>query len=305
MSGYAFKLQSNSAILNSVNSKSPLFRRKIEFPWIYPSPLRFPGYFETPLFQTFFHFPWDFEIAGFDCRNRAITTATTITSTNDKERKIFNRNTIKLSYSCMPNIKQIIDGHNKAILKITETVQPQKNEGNTCSCRNKEDCLLNGECLVSEVVYQATVTNRDKKETYIGLTATQFKTRYRNHLMSFRQEKRRNETELSKHLWQLKEANKEFNITCKILAKAKSYTNLTKRCYLCTIEKFFLICGPHMATLNKRKELVSTRRQKGVNSLCLKLKCNCFVIFTLNRSNTNDPTNIHNRQYILINYSLI
>ena len=29
--------------------------------------LRFPGYFETPLFRTFFHFPWDFEIAGFDC----------------------------------------------------------------------------------------------------------------------------------------------------------------------------------------------------------------------------------------------
>ena len=29
--------------------------------------LHFPGYFETPLFRTFFHFPWDFEIAGFDC----------------------------------------------------------------------------------------------------------------------------------------------------------------------------------------------------------------------------------------------
>ena len=26
-----------------------------------------PGYFETPLFRTFFHFPWDFEIAGFNC----------------------------------------------------------------------------------------------------------------------------------------------------------------------------------------------------------------------------------------------
>ena len=60
-------LQSNLAISNSVNSKSPLFRRKIECPWIYPSPLRFPGYFEAPLFRTFFHFPWDFEIAGFDC----------------------------------------------------------------------------------------------------------------------------------------------------------------------------------------------------------------------------------------------
>ena len=129
-------------------------------------------------------------------------------------------------------------------------------------CRKKEDCPLNGECLVSEVVYQATVTTRDEKETYIGLTATQFKARYRNHLMSFRHEKRRNETELSKHLWQLKEANKEFNITWKILAKAKSYTNLTKRCNLCTTEKLLLICRPHMATLNKRNELVSTCRHR-------------------------------------------
>ena len=64
------QLQSNPAISNSVNSKSPLFRRKNEFPWIYPSPLRFPGYFETPLFRTFFHFPWDFEIAGFDCNEK-------------------------------------------------------------------------------------------------------------------------------------------------------------------------------------------------------------------------------------------
>ena len=72
---------------------------------------------------------------------------------------------------------------------------------------------------MSEVVYQATVTTGDKKETYIGLTATQFKARYRNHLMSFRHEKRRNETELSKHLWQLKEANKEFDITWKYSPK--------------------------------------------------------------------------------------
>ena len=48
-------LQSNLAISNSVNSKSLLFRRKIECPWIYPFPLRFPGYFEAPLFQTFFN----------------------------------------------------------------------------------------------------------------------------------------------------------------------------------------------------------------------------------------------------------
>ena len=62
-----------------------------------------------------------------------------------KLRKIFNRNTIKLSYSCMPNVKQIIDGYNKAILKIAGTAQRQKDGGKTCSCRKKGDCPLNGE----------------------------------------------------------------------------------------------------------------------------------------------------------------
>ena len=47
-------IQSNLTISNLVNLKSLLFRRKIECPLIYPSPLRFPGYFEAPLFRTFF-----------------------------------------------------------------------------------------------------------------------------------------------------------------------------------------------------------------------------------------------------------
>ena len=32
--------------------------------------------------------------------------------------KIFNRNTVKISYSCMPNLKQNIDGHNKSSLPM-------------------------------------------------------------------------------------------------------------------------------------------------------------------------------------------
>lgn len=56
-----------------------------------------------------------------------------------------------------------------------------------------------GGYLVNEVVYQATVTTQDAKETYISRTATQFKARYRNHQVLFRQEKTENGTEHSKH----------------------------------------------------------------------------------------------------------
>ena len=32
-------------------------------------------------------------------------------------RKIFNKNTLKISYSCMPNLEAKITNHNKAILE--------------------------------------------------------------------------------------------------------------------------------------------------------------------------------------------
>ena len=35
---------------------------------------------------------------------------------NNPLHKIFNRNTLKLSYSCMPNVHCIVSGHNKTIL---------------------------------------------------------------------------------------------------------------------------------------------------------------------------------------------
>ena len=66
--------------------------------------------------------------------------------------KIFNKNTVKISYSCMENINYIISSHNKVILNPRAT-------SFGCNCRKKESCPLNGECLTSQLVYRATVTN--------------------------------------------------------------------------------------------------------------------------------------------------
>ena len=180
---------------------------------------------------------------------------------NHKLRKLFNKNNLKLSYSCSPNIKQIIDGHNKTILS-QNMPPPQQTPTKLCNCRAPDKCPLKGQCLVKEVVYQATLTTAESTETYVVLTATEFKTRWRNHQMSFKTESKKNDTELSKHLWQLKDQKKDFAISWKILAKAKSYSNLTKRCNLCSTEKFYIVYKPDMATLNKRNELVSTCRHK-------------------------------------------
>ena len=57
---------------------------------------------------------------------------------------------------------------------------------------------------MQKVVYQATVESPMGKEIYIGVTANQFKTRFRNHTASFRNETKRNAIELSKHIWSLR-----------------------------------------------------------------------------------------------------
>ena len=55
-----------------------------------------------------------------------------------KMRKSFNRNTLKLSYGCMPNVKQLKDGHNKAILNNNGIAQQRQDEEKTYNCRKKE-----------------------------------------------------------------------------------------------------------------------------------------------------------------------
>ena len=54
-----------------------------------------------------------------------------------KFHKIFNRNNIKVSYSCMPNIKSAINSHSRKILH-----SPVTNQSRTCNCINKTDCPL-------------------------------------------------------------------------------------------------------------------------------------------------------------------
>ncbi len=113
-------------------------------------------------------------------------------------------------------------------------------------------------------MYQATVTtpeenneNKNNSESYVGLTDPEFKLRYANHKQSFNIPKLRNATELSKYIWSLKEKNKNYNITWRILGKTTSYSNKTKQCNLCILEKYYIICHQDKATLNKKSELVS------------------------------------------------
>lgn len=198
-------------------------------------------------------------------------------------RKIFNRNTIKISYSRVSNVKQTIDNHNKRQLAAANsnthqnrnTTDPSK----SCNCRKKDTCPLRGKCLEHSVIYQATVTRTDTRETetYVGLTANDFKSRYRNHMASFRNNKLRNSTELSKYIWSLKDKNTEFSIVWRIISRASPYNSATKRCNLCLNEKLIIICEPHRCTLNKRNELISSCRHRSKS-----LQCNNWICHNAN-----------------------
>jgi len=117
---------------------------------------------------------------------------------NHKFRKIFNKNTLKVSYSCLPNMASIVCAYKKV---LNDTPKPT-NDIRTCNCRNKNACRLNGTCLVKSVIYKCHITKseNDEGKHYIGLTGWKFKDRWAGHNFSFRHEKAPKSTELSKYV---------------------------------------------------------------------------------------------------------
>ena len=87
-----------------------------------------------------------------------------------KLHKIPNRNSIKISYSCMPNMKAIITGHNKKLLEKESSQQSKP-----CNCKNKDICPLKGFCRQQSVIYQADISYENTTESYIGCSETEFK----------------------------------------------------------------------------------------------------------------------------------
>ena len=178
---------------------------------------------------------------------------------SNKLNKIFNRNTVKVSYSCSENMTNIIKGHNN---KLTNTkVQQQL----ACNCRVKSDCPLNGDCLKESIVYKCTAcTIQQLKKVYLGLTEGEFKTRYYKHSKSFRTKSYPNSTTLSSYVWEVKtEQNETPNLNWEIVRSVPAYSNITKRCMLCLYEKLLIATYPNQEELlNKRSELVSKCRHE-------------------------------------------
>ena len=76
-------------------------------------------------------------------------------------KKILNTNTIKLSYWCIVNVKNLIKQHNSKIIKNGTNTKKKD-----CNCRNKDNCPLDGKSLVGCIVYEAAVSTTNQTNTY-------------------------------------------------------------------------------------------------------------------------------------------
>ena len=93
-----------------------------------------------------------------------------------KLHKIFNHGTVKISYSCTPNMATLIKCYNARV--CIPAAREDLKTHRYCNCRGgKGACPLEGECLASGMVYEASVIAEGGGPAmrHIGSTAMTFK----------------------------------------------------------------------------------------------------------------------------------
>ena len=132
-------------------------------------------------------------------------------SRSHKFNKIFNLNTIKISYRSMPNVKNLIKQNN---LKIMTKYQTKLQR--SCNCRIRKSCPLNGKCLRQCMVCKAEVTTNITYKEYYGTSEGESEPRCNNHAQSFRHISHIDDTELFplgvKSKWDLLPSKMEYKI---------------------------------------------------------------------------------------------
>ena len=168
----------------------------------------------------------------------------------------------------MPNIKNIINAHNKKIIN-----PPKDNITRTCNCIRKHQCPLNEKFLTNNVLYKASITpNEENSKTKICYGVSEksaFKLRYANHKKTFNNIKYHTDTELSNKYWNTISANKTSRISWETLGTHKSYNQSSKPCLLCLNEKLAITLHGDDNMLNKRSEVISKCRYRSKYMLAI------------------------------------
>ena len=133
--------------------------------------------------------------------------------------KTFNRNIVKTSYCCLPN------------MKVTNPKTMTKDR--TCNCVDKAKCALTQNCLYNNIIYKAVSMSTNphyKEKIYFSTGKTTCKQRYSRHQRSFKFLKYKTDTELSSEVSQMKKSEQTPVITWKIVQRCSPYYPNSKRC---------------------------------------------------------------------------
>ena len=98
----------------------------------------------------------------------------------------------------------------------------------------------------------------------IGLTGNRFKERWYKHRSDMRKIKDKSKTKLSTHVWELKEANTDFEVKWDFLERAATFNPTTRKCCLCLTENCHIMYNTANSSrsLNKRQEVFDTCRHR-------------------------------------------
>ena len=176
---------------------------------------------------------------------------------------VVNKNTVKVSYCCLPNMDTIIKGINKKLLSNKESKnENERSEIKNCNTQGvcEKGCRAKGKCETSSVVYKATVHVNDKtyyKRVYAGMTEGKLKNRISKHYSDFKYISRKNSTSLSNFIWKLQDDNKTFQIEWDILEHSRAYKKGDRFCHLCVSEKEWIAKLDPTTRINSSDEYVS------------------------------------------------
>ena len=99
--------------------------------------------------------PYDLQVKT-DVGRKFLNLLTTHFPLHHRLHKILNKNTVKVSYSCMTNLLTHISSHNINTMnkhRSFETIAPP-----SCNCINRENCPLDGKCLSKAIIYKGEIS---------------------------------------------------------------------------------------------------------------------------------------------------
>ena len=134
----------------------------------------------------------------------------------------------------------------------------QHSNPKTCDCQVGENCLLNGNCKQTNVIYQADLTPEiDNEHTYIGLAEGPLKERLSDHHTPFRCKQYKNKSKLSSFIWETKNNKQNFEFKWSVIRRSTPHQAGSKKYNLCRWEKFHIMTGDKEKLLNERNELIT------------------------------------------------